>query len=369
MPFNLSPHLIHLDIDLGFQKREVDVGTMLCEYLERVHSQCSGLRHLSVRGLANKRLNQIISTMRNLESLSLRLGHSLLSETLLAVKTFPYLSELEIHAGHIEPDDSNEPCQYEDCRTFPLLRKLHIRAQSSLIETMMQHIQGNTVCHLHLELDDPTSSDSSWNSIFNMICLKASNTIQHLALEHHYEIAESPMPIPSGATQNVQGTDPGATSMHFETLQILCKLQALRHFSLDLTLPTIMSDDDIHKVISWWPDLEHFELGLVPQTSEVEADTIDKQMTTASLVLFALKCPELKRLIIPLTIDNLPVPYPLPQIILPSQLRNLTIAKINTPNPIDLGQYLRRLFSQLDCVEGPCDDVQPWIDINHALHM
>ncbi|KAH9479398.1 hypothetical protein JR316_0007988 [Psilocybe cubensis] len=366
LPYHISSKLSRLNIDIGFQRQEADIFAVLCEYLEHVHFLCDDLRHLSLRGLADKRLNEVIAGMQRLETISLRLGRTLSLETVTAIKTFPYLTELEIHAGHLAVDLSDEIYQANNLQSFPSLKKLTIRAQSPLIENLIQCVQNNTLNYLHIELEDSTSH-SSWDTIFTSITLKASLTLHHLSLEHHYEIPEQPIFIASGATHSTQGTDPTDTSMRFDTLQILSKLKSLRHFTLDLTLPTITSDDVVDKIISWWPNLEHFELGLFSQVDDITNITNSVKISTAVLPLFASKCPKLNRLIIPLAIDEIPVLYPLPWIPLPSELRNLTIARLNTPDPIELGQFLRKLFPNLERLEGPCDDAQMWIDVNNRL--
>ncbi|KDR80700.1 hypothetical protein GALMADRAFT_1100723 [Galerina marginata CBS 339.88] len=365
LPLSLSPNLLRLDIDLGFKSRTPDVDSPLCEYLELVSSHSPRLRHITLRGIASKRLNSIISSMRNLQSLSLRLGHSLSIETLRAIIIFPSLLELEVHAGHIEINDLDELHQYPTHTMFASLRKLHIRAKSNLVEVILQLLQPNTLYHLHIELDDAFPSDSYWNTIFACICSKSTSSLHHLTLEHHFELPEPMTSMPSDVTHvALHMQSPKSSSMLFETTQMLGTLKLLRHFACDVTLPAIMSDQDVAKLVTWWPDLEYLELGSAPQAEDQPNEV--SRMTIASLALFAAKCPELRKLILPLSIGDVPV-LPIAQVSTPNNLHHLTIAQLKTPNPLGLAQYLHYLFPFLEDVEGPCDDTQPWTDTKDAL--
>ena len=122
---------------------------------------------------------------------------------------FPHLSEMEVHAGHIEFYDVND--EREDHSIFTSLRKLHIRAQSTLIQHILQHIPSNTLRYIHLELDDLSSCTTFWDACFSAIANKSGETLQHLALEHHFEIVEPPLSIPLDATQSSNMSITGTT--------------------------------------------------------------------------------------------------------------------------------------------------------------
>ncbi|KAF8967599.1 hypothetical protein BDZ97DRAFT_1916552 [Flammula alnicola] len=367
MPLNLSPALRHLDIDLGFKATSSFMDTTLCEYLEQVNACCPELRRISLRGLASKRLNRIISSMRLLHSLSLRLGHSLLPETFMAVIGFPHLLDLEIHAGHIEYTNLDDIHVPQDYTTLPSLSKLHIRAKTPTIENILHHIQPNTLQHLHIELDDISPSTTSWDTIFVSISNKTGNTLRHLALEHHFEIPEPISSIPSDTNQTSQITPSHITPcVPIETMQGLRGLKHLRHFSCDFTLPPAMSNQDIGKLVTWWPDLEHLDLGCGLQTDEFPV-VGSSQMTISALALFATRLPKLRKLILPLIIDDLQVLPPAAQNTIASQVQSLTVAQLETSNPMELVRYLHQLFPFLQDLEGPCEDSQVWTDTKDAL--
>ncbi len=177
IPFYFSSNLTRIDFDLGFKASPPSTDDQLCAYFTRVADSCRGLQHLSLRGHASERLNDIISRLSDLHSISLKLGTTLSPKTLKAIMDFPRLSELEVHAGHIEFYDVND--KREDYSIFTSLRKLHIRAQSTLIQDILQHIPSNTLRYIHLELDDLSSCTTFWNACFSAIADKNGETLQH----------------------------------------------------------------------------------------------------------------------------------------------------------------------------------------------
>ncbi|KAF8906259.1 hypothetical protein CPB84DRAFT_1675984 [Gymnopilus junonius] len=362
LPFILSPNLARLDVDLGFKTRASKTDSTLCSYLECAVTNCPSLCHVSFRGLASRHINSVISSMRCISSIYLRLGRSLLPETLQAILMLPRLEELEIHAGHIDIDDLQPVFECPSHSLLPSLNKLHIRAKSSLIEKVLQSVQPDTLYHLHIELEDLLPRDSNWTTVFRHICSRASRTLRHLALEHHFEVSETSTSS-MGATPTSHHTFI-PSPMSSETLQMLNNLRTLRHFSCDITLPAAISDKVVERLVTWWPDLEHLEFGCAPLAEDQQMGVA--QITAASLTLFAAKCTKLKRLILPLTIQD-PLPSCVAQIPTSSQLRNLTIARLKTTDPLKVAEYLHTLFPALQDLAGPFDDSEPWIATKHAL--
>ncbi|KAF8159480.1 hypothetical protein B0H34DRAFT_858280 [Crassisporium funariophilum] len=365
---NLAPTLRCLDIDLGFKMKTSSVDSALCDYMEQVGSICSRLEQISIRGLASERLNSIVSASRNLQSLSLRLGHSLSPTTLGAVMTFPHLLELDVQVGHIEPRYFDNIPEFGDNIPFASLKKLHIRGKSAIIETILDHIQPNTLRHLHIELEDAMPSSSSWTTIFDSICAKSAQYLLHLALEHHFEIPE-----PSGSdttqseTNNPSSANHSDLSMPFDTMHTLRKLKLLRHFACDITIPPIIHDQDVEKLVSWWPDLEHFELGSVPQTDGEPAPTLP--MTMAALNHFAKSSGKLKKLVLPLTLCDLSSMHFAANTSIGHPLESLTVAQLMASNPPQMAGHLHRLFPSLVNLDGPCDESQPWTEAKDALRI
>lgn len=373
IPFYFSSNLSQIDVDLGFKASPSSTDDMLCAYFTQIAESCRGLQHLGLRGHASERLNHIISRLSNLHSISLKLGTTLLPKTLKAIMDFPHLSELEVHAGHIEFYDVND--KQEDYIIFPSLRKLHIRAQSTLIEDILQHIPHNTFQHIHLELDDPSPCTTFWNACFASIANKSAETLQHLSLEHYFEIVEPPLSIPldgahpsnASTTTTATTASPATSHMTFQVVQTLRVLRHLQYFSCDITLPPILTDKDIERMVLWWPQLQHFELGSPLQTEELEVNQ-RPQMTPGCLHFFASQLSQLRKLILPLTIDdNTNLSTNIPHLGKANALQSLTIAQLLITTPNDVARYLHTLFPSLKSLEGPFDDSDVWTETIDAL--
>jgi len=351
---------------VGFKAQGLNIEEAICNYLEWLQCQSHELRHITLRGNASPRLNGIISNMSNLESLSLCLGNSLLPKTFAIISSFPHLQELEVHAGHIHSSDVEDIWENESYTRFISLRRLHVRAKSSLIENVLEFIQPDILQHLHIELDDSSPSHSSWEVIFDIISHKASSTLQHLTFEHHFEIPEQSLPAQSDPTIS-QNSVSRISSMQFESLKKLRKVSLLRQLSCDLTLPLIVNEQDLQSVVSWWPLLDHLNLGSITGIDDPNQYTTPAKLTPAALSLFTTKLPNLRTLILPSSIDDLLLSSAESQATISDRLNNITIAGLETSNPQDLAKRLRTLFPALQNLEGPCDDTPTWKQLKTAL--
>jgi hypothetical protein len=363
MSLYLSHRLQHIEADLGFKFSKSSNEIAFCDFMEQVLVGCLELEGVSLRGLSSPRLNDIISSMGKLQNLSLRLGQSLLPSTLRAIMTFPHLSELEVHAGHVDVDDLER--NHIEVQ-FPSLHKLRIRAKSNLVKFVLHRIQRNNLHYLHIELDDFSPSTASWNIILSLVCDQAASSLRYLQIEHHFETPEIPIlsPLDMAQTPNaLQGS-----IMSFDDIHVLRVVKKLRHFACDVTLPPLFRDKDMANLATWWPDLEHLELGSAPQGDEAESRvTGNAQITIASLTSFAIQSPKLEKLILPLRIGDHPLPPPPSHPRVANNLRSLTIAQLRSCKPLELAEYLRQLFPSLERFEGPCDDTQIWKDTKAAL--
>ncbi|CAA7265135.1 unnamed protein product [Cyclocybe aegerita] len=372
LPLYLSPALCNLEVDLGFGKSYIDLDSMLCDYLEKTNLLPIKLERISLRGLASERLNRAISSFHHLRFISLKLGRSLLPQTVKEITTFSSLLELEIHAGHIDPDDLEDT--HRHASIFKSLRKLQIRAKASFIEHVFRHLEQDTLNHLHIELDDHSPSSISWNNIFRLICDKASNTLHHLSLEHHFELPEM-TPSSSASPGTSLYLNPNNTpnqvspALPFSTMADLRRLKHVKHFVYDATVPPIIYDNDIKKLLSWWPNLEHFELGSVPQTEEGGL-LPPFHMMMAALTTFAAKAPKLQKLVLPLPVDSVEGEpdgkFSVAKSTSP--LMSLTVAQLETSKPSNLAAYLHRLFPALRNLDGPCDDNVAWTETRATLY-
>ena len=360
----MSQRLQHVEADLGFKFSKSSNEIAFCDFMEQVLLGCLELKGVSLRGLSSPRLNDIISSMGKLQTLSLRLGQSLLPSTLRAIMTFPHLSELEVHAGHVDVDDLER--NHLEVQ-FPSLRKLRIRAKSNVVKNLLHRIQRNNLRYLHIELDDSSPLTASWNIILSLVCDQAASSLRYLQIEHHFETPEIPIFSPLHIAQTPNALQGSITStMSFDDIRILRVIKKLRHFTCDVTLPPLFRDKDMADLATWWPDLEHLELGSAPQGDEAES-TRNIPITIASLTSFATRSPKLEKLILPLRIGDHPLPPPASHPPVANKLRSLTIAQLRSCKPLELAKYLRQLFPLLEGFEGPCDDTQIWTDTKAAL--
>lgn len=369
LPIHISHSLRSLDFDLGFKVKNPAIDSLLCHYLGQVSAFCPQLRQITLRGFASQRLNHVLSTFTNLRTLSLGLGHSLLPTTLRNIMAFPHLLDLEVHAGHIEPDELDNIFGHQDYIPFPMLNKLHIRAKAPLIRTLIHYLQPNTLQHLHIDLEDEIPSAASWAKIFESINNKA-NSLFHLNLEHHFEIPDFGASVSADTTQNVSYNSGvancGNLYLNLATMETLRKLKHLRHFSCDVTIPFVISDKDAENIASWWPNIEYLGLGFVPEADEI-GFTWPTQLTAASLASFAKHCLKLRRLVLPLKLCDLSLPI-IPTDIWPTNpLRSLSIAQLTTSQPSQIANHLHNLFPYLTFLDGPRDGPEPWAETAKAL--
>ena len=369
LPVPLSHSLRSLDFDLGFKFRDPRIDSMLCHYLEQVGVLCPQLQQVNLRGFASQRLNHTLSTFTNIQTLSLQLGHSLSFTTLRSIMAFPRLLDLEVHAGHIEPDEFDNIIGPQDYIPFQLLSKLHIRAKTPQIRALFRHLQPNTLRHLHIDLQDDVPSATSWTKIFELINDKASSLVC-LRLEHQFEIPHLQASVSTDTTQNASYNtvvaNYGNLYMNLGTMETLRNLKHLRHFVCDVTIPFVVNDKDIEKIVSWWPDIEHIDLGFVPESDEI-GFAWPTQLTVASLVFFAKHCLKLERLVMPLKLCDRSLPIKPIDLAPPNSLRSLAIAQLTTSQPLKIATYLHNLFPHLACLDGPRDGPEPWTETEETL--
>lgn len=364
LPLHVSQRLRSLDFDLGFKTKDFGNDSLLCHFLEQVSAFCPQLQQISIRGFASQRLNHVLSTFTNLQTLSLQLGHSLSSTTLRSIMAFPRLLDLEIQAEHIELDEFE--IGHRDYIPFRLLNKLYIRAKTHQILTLFQHLQPNTLRYLHIDLEDDIPSATSWAKIFELINDKASSLVR-LRLDHYFEIPNLRTSVSADTTQdasyNSVAANYGSLYMNLATMEPLRNLKHLRHFDCDVTIPFVVGDKDIEKMVTWWPDIEHLDLGFVPGADQM-GFTWPTQLTTASLTFFAKHCLKLKRLALPLKLLDLSLPIAPIDITPTNSLRSLVIAQLTASQPSQITTYLHNLFPHLHIyLDGP----ESWTETEEAL--
>jgi hypothetical protein len=359
--------LRELDLDFGFKTKLPLSDDYIYECLNDVIRRSVDLRKLCVRGLASSCFDALISSMSRLEVLSLRLGKSLMPETIKSVMSFPNLQELEIHARHFVRDDLDNVFQTGTVGTFPSLRKLDINAHIPIIEFLLQNISPDTLQCIRLEAEDPAPGPS-WDGCFTLIAHKASNTLEEIALEHHFEMLEQD--IESNGDPATSVSESPKENLPFSTLRLLRDLKHVRRLTLDLTLPPAISDKDVENLVCWWPNIEHFELGSASQVLHPAHPPPSSQMTIRSLASFARHSKKLRTLSLSLDPrrsgpeDNA---IDLQNLCYTNNLRTLTICHPSLPDPVEMASYLHRLFPQLTEVVGPCEQDEAWIHTRKAL--
>ncbi|KAF9563097.1 hypothetical protein CPC08DRAFT_341092 [Agrocybe pediades] len=365
--FNFSASLQCVDMDLGFKAQRFDVEESIAKYMEQLKDECHQLRHIGLRGTASPRINDTIAAMSNLESASLRLGNSLLPGTLARIAMFPSLQELEVHAGHIQCNDIDETLGKESSLTFPSLRKLHIRAKSSVVEKITEMVQPDTLQHFHIELDDPAPSDSHWDVIFESISMKAATSLRHLALEHQFELPEQSLPTQAVDPSSIApGVYTPPSSMQFDSLKKLRGLSQLRHFRCDLTLPPTSCEQGLPSLLAWWPLLSHLNLGSAPDTDDNQYPVTAK-LTPASLSFLSKKSVNLETLILPFVLDDLSLP-PTEEDRAQNRILNMTVSRLESVNAQQFAERIHSLFPALQNLEGAGDESPTWAVVKKVLH-
>lgn len=358
--------LRELDLDFGFKTKSPFSDDHIYECLDDVIKGSVDLRKLHVRGLASSRFDARVSSMSRLEVLSLRLGKSLMPETIKSIMSFPNLQELEIHARHLVRDDLDNVFPTGTVGAFPSLRKLDINAHIPIIEFVLQNVSPDTLQYIRLEAEDPAPS---WDSCFTLIAYKASNTLEEITIEHHFEMLEQE-DIESNGDPATSASESRKENLPFSTLRLLRDLKHVRRLTLDLTLPLAISDKDVENLVCWWPNIEHLDLGSAPQVLHPVHPPPTSQMTIRSLARFARHSKKLRTLSLSLdprrsgpedSADDLP------NLCYTNNLRTLRIGHPSLPDPVEMASYLHRLFPQLTEVVGSCEQDEAWIHTREAL--
>jgi hypothetical protein len=376
MATSLSHKLHHLTLDLGFNKaRTYTKGwsndIVAAEYLEKV-ARTTSLQRLDLRGMALSpdRLNHILTSMKSLRVLSLATGKSLTVNTLTAIAAFPCLSELEIHAGHIDADEFADSTTVHESPLFSTLEILHIRAQAPLVEFLLQKMPSDTLRRLTIEAAQPVQPPSIWASVFSLISAKTSNSLRELTVEHHIDPAIE-------TDSNSNNILPQANILESRSqftivaLRPLANLPHLRRLVMETTVTPDLCDADIEELAKWWPVIEHLDLGGLLSDIECLGELRKSRASLRCLEDLSRLCPRLETLVINLDINyadaSVAKPIDVPWLSR-HPLRCLTMGSISAPEPLRLSQYLHRVFPSLIEVEGVPAHEEEWRMVQSILH-
>ncbi|KAK7025220.1 hypothetical protein R3P38DRAFT_2953379 [Favolaschia claudopus] len=366
---SLSASLRQLDLDSGFRKKKSDAYN---GYVEALLSVATHIERVRLRGLVDPCLNTSISQMYKLRSLSLRIGTVLSSETLVAISTFPFLSELEVEAAHIDFDNAvfeewSQP--HSHVNRFQALKKLHIRAQAPLIELMLKIIPPASLHTLRIEATPTLTSRPipvCWTSLFDTIMANASYTLHTLTIEQHLDDIDDTIDTsPSSPRPNSQND-----RIAFDTMRRLVALRLLRRLIIDTTHIPTLSDTELEALATWWPNLEHLDLGSLHSSECHPATPTSKpRATLGCLQAFASALPELHTLILPLDLDVVVPPLSTAHSskARPSVLERATFSSLTPPASKAIAPYLHALFPQLTAVDGMDSHENEWNEVRNLL--
>jgi hypothetical protein len=368
-------------LDLGFRRKGPDGCN---DYIETLLRVATGIERLRLRGLADQRLNGGISRMSNLRSLSLHTGAFLTAETLACISVFPHLSELEIEAGHIDPDTLLEAWSAAAAEPrFPTLKKLHICAQAPLLGLVLRNVPTASLHALHIEAttDPAGAAPVRWGDLFDLLT-SHTYTLHDLTIEQHLEDIELDLdnttPIPAPSTL----VDTQHDRLTFDILRRLAPLHHLRRLTIDTTRLPNLSDAEMEALAGWWPALVHLDLGALhssecvlqapqpqPQAPSPSSTTTTStpHATLACLRAFAAM-PELQTLILPLDLSSVPAltpePTPSPRT---SPLARATFSSPTPPTPAAVAPYLRSIFPRLGGVDGTDEHEAQWEEVRRVM--
>jgi hypothetical protein len=371
MAMGLSSKLQHLTLDLGFNKARTDVkgvsNDVAAAYLEKV-AHTAFPRRLEIRGMAlgHKRIDFALTSMKSLRVLSLTTGKSLTENTLAMIATFPYLGELEIHAGHIDADELAASMTMQGTPLFPALKMLHIRAQPPLVELFIQKIPHDNLRRLIIEAERPALPALEWASAFRLIPAKATNTLSELTIEHHIDSVTEMHLIANNTPSQLNS----GTQFTIGALRPLAKLPHLRRLVLDTTVVPGLCDAEIEEVAKWWPLLEHLDLGGLFSDVNCSGHLQKPQASLKCLEILSRLSPKLETLVINLDINFQTVCDAEPgnaRQQAPHPLRYLTIGSISAPDPLQLSPYLSKLFPSLIEIDGVIAHEQEWRAVQSML--
>jgi hypothetical protein len=291
----LSPMLTIVTIDIGVSTGRatgVERSGNIATYLSALRSSSIPIQKLNIRGFACEKLNQAVCGLSTLKSLSLKVGTSLPTATVINIASFPYLEELFIHADRVDADSLKEAIASSSSPAFPSLQTLDIRSSVEVAAAIVEHVRPLTFTRFSIEVTQ--DGDSTWPRLFSVI----PTTIQVIRIDHHIDLDESTNNNPDTINDN---------PFAIRKLGALSKLTALRAFTLETNAPLNLVDKDVEELTKWWPALEVLDLAISPygECKEQSAPWTPK-LTVGCLGSIARGWPHLERLGLPVDLASEP---------------------------------------------------------------
>lgn len=360
--FGLSSKLNQLDLDLGFKAKRSSTDHPLCDFIQDAARFAPNLTRVNVRGLASPELTFNIVSLTKLQKLTLRIGASLPHNTFNRVTQLPLLSELELHAGHLNPHNL---MGFVHANTFPSLQKLRLRTNTENIYHILDLLQKSTLLSLHLEIEGGVDTSTFWKQLFSLICDKSSESLEYLYLENEVDLSLlDPDSLTNNASTHSVRNLEISNSISFGSLECLSHLRQLRGLIIDMTFPLNILHTDIENMLVWWPNLEILDLGTSRTTDNGEQSP--PSLGFASLIFISMNAYNLRALSLPLNLRSI---SPTTNDISPSRspLEKLTFTFPFWHDPTNLAIQLHSLFPRLIDIDGPSELEEVLKDTRAAL--
>ncbi|RDB17274.1 hypothetical protein Hypma_001954 [Hypsizygus marmoreus] len=245
------------------------------------------------------------------------------------------LQELSLGLGELRERPS---ASLQVFREIHNLRKLDIRAPRFFVKHALACVVNSPIALLDLTCSEPNSSVIEHQNSLSMQLSQWRDTLHTLSLENHTDLLDD-----------------------LEEIEPLFELKALRSLRLCPVSSLNLSNGDLYKIAHAWPEMEVLTL----------ADNKCKRprATIAALEGFALLCPKLRRLRLPLDIDNLP---PSPRI-MSHKLQSLHIAWSMKKGASTVARHLDAIFPALHSVyevhERHLPERRLWEEVDKAIKM
>ena len=289
----LSPMLTTVTIDIGVSTGRatgVERSGNIATYLSILQSSFIPIQKLNIRGFTCEKLNRAVCGLSTLKSLSLKVGTSLSTATVIHIANFPSLEELLIHADRVDADSLGGAITSSFSPVFPSLQTLDIRSSAEVAAVIVEHVRSAAFTRFSIEVTQ--EDDSAWAHLFSVI----PTTIEAIHIDHHIDLDE-----PTNDNTDTANDHPFMT----RKLDALSKLTALRAFTLETNAPVDFVDKDIEALTKWWPTLETLDLDVSPygECKEQIAPWTPK-LTVGCLSTIAKGWPRLERLGLPIDLAS-----------------------------------------------------------------
>jgi len=294
----LSPMLATITADIGVSTGRatgVERSGNIAAYLSTLGSSSIPIQKLKIRGFACEKLNQAVCGLSTLKSLTLKVGTSLSTTTVINIASFPSLEELFIHADRVDAGSLKESLASSSSPVFPNLRTLDIRSSVEVAATIIEHTRSTSFTRFSIEVtqdDDPTSAH-----LYSVI----PTTIQDIRIDHHIDLDE-----PTNDTPDTVNDHP----FTIKNLGALSKLTALSAFRLETNAPVDFVDKDVEELTKWWPTLKILSLAISPYGECKEGDqethmvSWTPKLTVGCLCSAAKGWPHLEHLGLPINLAS-----------------------------------------------------------------